>query len=67
MTSTTRLELFTEVEPGTTIWHFDQTDIREAKKALGDVAPGGGLRAPDEAEDANVRAMIQAAKDYGVY
>jgi hypothetical protein len=100
---TTRLELFTEVEPGTTIWHFDQTDIREAKRVLGgiacvqgnvpltllqlgtpeqvseccrglidDVAPGGGYvldagAALDEAEDGNVRAMIQAAKDYGVY
>ena len=100
----TRLEIVRdELSAGTTIWHFDQTDLREAKKALAgiacvqggvpqsllqlgtaeqvtaycrrlieDVAPGGGYvldsgAALDEAEDANVRAMISAAKDYGVY
>jgi hypothetical protein len=99
----TRLEFFRQLSPGTTIWHFDQTDLREAKKALQgiacvqgnvplpllqlgtpaqvtehclklieDVAPGGGYvldtgAALDEAEDANVRAMIRAAKDHGAY
>jgi uroporphyrinogen-III decarboxylase len=99
----TRLELFRELAPGTTIWHFDQTDLREAKRVLQgtacvqgnvplpllqlgspeqvteccrglieDVAPGGGYvldagAALDEAEGANVQAMIRAAKEYGVY
>ncbi len=99
----TRLELFAELEPGTIIWHFDQTDLREAKDVLAGiacvqgnvphsllqlgtpqqvtaccrdlidrVAPGGGYvldagAALDEAQGANVRAMIQAAKDFGVY
>lgn len=35
---TTRLELFTELEPGTTVWHFDRTDLREAKKMLAGIA-----------------------------
>jgi hypothetical protein len=98
-----RLELFRELSPGTIVWHFDQTDMREAKRALQgiacvqgnvplsllqlgtpeqvtehcrrlieDVAPGGGYvldvgAALDEAKGANVRALIQAAKDFGVY
>jgi Uroporphyrinogen decarboxylase (URO-D) len=99
----TRLEFLRQLSPGTTIWHFDQTDLREAKEALSgiacvqgdvplsllqlgtpkqvteycrqlieDVAPGGGYvldagAALDEAEDANVRAMIRAAREYGAY
>ena len=100
---TTRLDLFAELEPGTIVWHFDRTDLAEAKRMLAGVAcvqgnvpssllqlgtpeqvteccralidtvaSGGGYvldagAALDEAEDANVRAMIKAAKDYGRY
>ena len=100
---TTRLDLFAELEPGTIVWHFDRTDLAEAKRVLAGVAcvqgnvpssllqlgtpeqvteccralidtvaSGGGYvldagAALDEAEDANVRAMIKAAKDYGRY
>jgi hypothetical protein len=99
----TRLEFLTQLAPGTTVWHFDQADLRQAKKALSgiacvqgnvplsllqfgtpqavtehcrrlieDLAPGGGYvldagAALDDAQDANVLAMIQVAKDYGVY
>lgn len=98
-----RLELIGDVPVGRTVWHFDRTDMREAKKALGgvaciqgnvplsllrlgtpaevtaycrdlieDVAPGGGFvldmgAGADDGEDANMLAMIDAAKEYGGY
>ena len=34
---TTRLKYFTELPPGKVIVHFEQVDIREAKRLLGDV------------------------------
>ncbi|MCL5734424.1 MAG: hypothetical protein M1274_02370 [Actinobacteria bacterium] len=98
-----RLEVIRDLPVGRTVWHFDRTDMREAKKALGGiaciqgnvplsllrlgtasevtahcrdlieaVAPGGGFildmgAGADDGEDANMRAMIQAAKDFGTY
>lgn len=32
-----RLEYLKELPKGTTIWHFDQTDMTEAKKQIGDI------------------------------
>jgi uroporphyrinogen-III decarboxylase len=99
----TRLEVIPDLPPGRTAWHFDRTDMRRAKAAMGGiaciegnvppsllnlgtpdevtaycrdlidgVAPGGGFilnggAVIDEAKEENMRAMIQAAKEYGVY
>jgi uroporphyrinogen-III decarboxylase len=98
-----RLETIKDVPKGWTWWHFDQTDMAKAKKALGGVAciagnvpssllytgtpqdvkeycrklievcgEGGGyiLTAASSVEQTtpeNLRAFMEAAKEYGVY
>ncbi|MHB0979911.1 MAG: uroporphyrinogen decarboxylase family protein [Thermoleophilia bacterium] len=98
-----RLEAIRDLPPGRTAWHFDRTDMRLAKEAMGGiaciegnvppsllnlgtpeevtaycrdlieaVAPGGGFildggSVIDEAKPENMRAMVQAAQEYGVY
>ncbi|UCB42127.1 MAG: hypothetical protein JSV77_06560 [Dehalococcoidales bacterium] len=99
----TRLEVIKELPKSWAIWHFDQTDMATAKKALGDsacimgnvptslmctgtaqdvkehcrklietCAPGGGYiltggASATETNAENLRAMMEAAKEYGVY
>lgn len=100
-----RLDIITDpdIPAGSTIWFFDQTDIREVKKhlhgwacfsgnvpssllktatpeqvrdhvrrLLDDVAGDGGYflsngAVLDEANPENVHAMVETAKEYGVY
>jgi uroporphyrinogen-III decarboxylase len=100
---TNRLKQITDTPRSGVVWWFDQTDMKEAKKALGDVscivgnvptsvvmtgtveqvkencrkliedcAPGGGYilgggASVDKAKIENLRAMMDAAKEYGVY
>jgi len=98
-----RLEAINEFPRGTVIWRFDQTDMAQAKKVLGDkccisgnvpsslistgtpeevkeycrkliedCAEGGGYilstgSSVDVAPPENIRVMMDAAKEYGVY
>lgn len=98
-----RLEVIKDLPKGKVIWMFDQTDMAEAKRILGDVAciagnvptdlltvgtpeqvkdyvrklidtcaDGGGFILCngaffDEAKPENVKAMVDFAKEYGVY
>ncbi len=98
-----RLEVIRDLPQGKVVWHFDQTDMAQAKEVLGGTAcimgnipssllfsgtqegvkdycrrlievagKGGGFildagAVIDEARPENVRAVFQAAKDYGVY
>jgi len=99
----TRLETVNEFPKGTIMWRFDQTDMANAKKVLGDrccisgnvptsllatgtaqdikeycrkliedCSPGGGYilssgASVDKAPPENIRAMMEAAKEYGAY
>jgi uroporphyrinogen-III decarboxylase len=98
-----RLEQISELPKGWTMWHFDQTDMANAKRVIGDVcciagnvptsvvstgtpqqvkdncrrlievcAPGGGYILTGGASVAettadNMRAFMEAAKEYGNY
>jgi uroporphyrinogen-III decarboxylase len=98
-----RLKQITDLPKSGVVWYFDQTDMAQAKKALGDVscivgnvptslimtgtsaqvkekcrrlietcAPGGGYilaggASIDKGDMANLRAMMEAAYEYGVY
>jgi uroporphyrinogen-III decarboxylase len=98
-----RLEVIKDLPRGSVIWWFDQTDMANAKKVLGDTAciagnipvpilrtgtpqdvkeccrrlietcsPGGGYiltggAAIDKGDPDNLRAIMAAAKEYGVY
>jgi len=98
-----RLDVIKELPAGWALWHFDQTDMLTAKKALGDraciagnvptslmctgtpedvkkycrklievCAPGGGFlltggASATEAKAENLRAMMEAAAEYGTY
>jgi len=99
----TRLDIIRDLPKGKTVWLFDQTDMANAKKALGDIACVGGTMPSallnvgttqqvrdhvkkcindaskgggyimangaffDEARPENIKAMVDAAKEYGVY
>ena len=99
----TRLDIIKDLPRGKVAWYFDQTDMAEAKKVLGDVCcimgnvptslvmtgtpaevkehcrrlieicgKGGGYILAgganvDEGNPDNLRAMMEAAKEYGVY
>jgi len=99
----TRLEIIKDLPRAKVIWHFDQTDMNNAKKILSDNAcimgnvptsllitgtpddvkaycrklietagkGGGYIMAPgataDESKVENLKAMLEAAKEYGVY
>ncbi len=98
-----RLRQVNDLPAGWMIWHFDQTDMAEAKRVLGDTccltgnvptslmctgtpeavkdycrrlieicAPGGGYiltggASASEVKAENLRALMEAAQDYGVY
>jgi uroporphyrinogen-III decarboxylase len=98
-----RLKQITDTPKSSVVWYFDQTDMAEAKKVLGNVscivgnvptsvimtgtsaqvkencrrlietcAPGGGYilaggASIDKGDIANLRAMMDAACEYGVY
>ena len=98
-----RLEVIKDLPRASTIWYFDQTDMANAKKIVGDnlciagnvpvpilrtgtpqevkeacrqlieiCAPGGGYilaggAAIDKGNPDNLRAIMEAAKEYGVY
>jgi uroporphyrinogen-III decarboxylase len=98
-----RLKLITDTPKSSVVWYFDQTDMAEAKKVLGNVScivgnvpsslmmtgtsaqvkencrrliescsPGGGYilaggASIDKGDMANLRAMMEAAYEYGVY
>ena len=98
-----RLEIIGDFPKGTVAWYFDQTDIVNAKKMIGDrccimgniptslmmtgtphqvkehcrklieaCAPGGGYILAgganiDEGSPDNMHAVMDAAKEYGVY
>jgi uroporphyrinogen-III decarboxylase len=98
-----RLEYIKDFPKGWVTWHFDQTDMTNAKKIVGETccisgnvpasmiitgtakevkqccrklietcAPGGGYilaggAAATEAKEENLRAFMEAAKEYGVY
>jgi hypothetical protein len=98
-----RLDIIGDFPKGTVAWYFDQTDIFEAKKRIGNkccimgnvptslmatgtpqqvkehcrkliegCAPGGGYvlaggASVDKGDPENMRAMMAAAKEYGVY
>jgi uroporphyrinogen-III decarboxylase len=98
-----RLEIIKDLPRGKVIWHFDQTDMFEAKKILGDTAciagnvpssllytgtpqavkdycrrlievcgEGGGFiltggSSIDKGNPDNLRAMMEAAEEYGIY
>ncbi|MFA5308208.1 MAG: uroporphyrinogen decarboxylase family protein [Dehalococcoidales bacterium] len=98
-----RLKQITDTPPSGVVWYFDQTDMKEAKRILGDVcciagnvptsvvikgsvpqvkdcckkliedcAPGGGFilaggASIDTGKIENLQAMMDAAKEYGVY
>jgi uroporphyrinogen-III decarboxylase len=98
-----RLDIIGDFPKGTVAWYFDQTDIFEAKKKIGDrccimgnvptslmmtgtpqqvkehcrklievCGKGGGYvlaggASVDEGNPENMRAMMAAAKEYGVY
>ncbi len=98
-----RLAIVKDLPRGSTIWHFDQTDMARAKEVLGDTACIAGnvpsslltTSTPDEVKDYcrglievagrgggfiltsgaaieagradNLRAMMEAAREYGVY
>lgn len=98
-----RLTQINDLPKGWVIWHFDQTDMKEAKRVLGDTccltgnvptslmctgtpeavkeccrqliedcAPGGGYiltggANTTEVKAENLRAMMEAAREYGVY
>jgi len=98
-----RLEVIKDLPRGSAVWWFDQTDMANAKKILGDTiciagnipvstlrtgtpqdvkevcrqlievcAPGGGYiltggAALDKGNPDNLRAVTEAAKEYGVY
>lgn len=100
---TNRLKQITDTPPGGVVWWFDQTDMKKAKKMLGDIsciagnvptsimmtgtvkqvkeycrklieecAPGGGFiltggSSIDKGKIENLKAMMDAAKEYGVY
>jgi hypothetical protein len=100
---TNRLDLITDLPKGKVYWHFDQTDMKKAKKLLGGkaciagnipssliitgtpaqmkayckdlietCAPGGGYILTSGAGGHkgnvdNVRAIVEAVKEYGVY
>ena len=100
---TNRLKQIADTPKSGVVWYFDQTDMAEAKRLLGDVscivgnvptsvvmtgtveqvmencrklieacAPGGGYilsggASVDKGEIENLRAMMDAAKEYGVY
>jgi hypothetical protein len=99
----TRLDIIKELPKGSVAWWFDQTDMAEAKKVLGDraclvgnvptslmmtgtpkevkeycrklievCAPGGGYILSgganiDKGPPENLRAMMEAAREYGSY
>jgi hypothetical protein len=98
-----RLKQITDTPKGSVVWYFDQTDMAQAKKVLGNVscivgnvpsslvmtgtsaqvkencrrlietcAPGGGYilaggASIDKGDIANLRAMMEAAYEYGMY
>ena len=98
-----RLAVVDDFPKGWVLWHFDQTNMKEAKKVLGDkccitgnvpssliataapdavrqycrelietCAPGGGYIlaggcSTTESREENLRAMMQAAREFGVY
>jgi hypothetical protein len=98
-----RLKQITDTPPSGVVWYFDQTDMKEAKRILGniscimgnvptsivikgtvqqvkdtcrklieDCAPGGGYiltggASIDHGKIENLKAMMDAAKEYGVY
>jgi uroporphyrinogen-III decarboxylase len=98
-----RLEVIKDLPRGWAMWHFDQTDMAEAKRVLGDkaciagnvptslmctgtpqdvkkycrklidvCAPGGGFlltggASATETRAENLRAMMEAAIEYGTY
>ena len=98
-----RLEYIKDFPKGWVTWHFDQTDMANAKRIVGDTccisgnvpasivitatpkevkeccrklietcAPGGGYilaggASATEAKAENLRALMEAAKEYGVY
>jgi uroporphyrinogen-III decarboxylase len=98
-----RLEIIKDLPKGKVIWHFDRTDMFQAKKVLGDNAciagnvpasllctgtprevkeycrrlievcgEGGGFiltggASIDKGDPGNLRAMTEAAMEYGVY
>jgi uroporphyrinogen-III decarboxylase len=100
---TGRLEQIADMPKSSVVWYFDQTDMAQAKKILGNVscivgnvpsslmmtgtsaqvkencrrlietcAPGGGYilaggASIDKGDIANLRAMMEAAYEYGVY
>ncbi len=100
---TNRLKQITDTPRSGVVWYFDQTDMAEAKKVLGNIsciagnvpsslmmtgtskqvkencrrlietcAPGGGYilaggSSIDKGDIANLRAMIEAAYEYGTY
>jgi uroporphyrinogen-III decarboxylase len=100
---TKRLKQITDTPRSGVVWWFDQTDMAQAKKTIGDIcciagnvptsivmkgtvqqvkdrcrqliedcAPGGGYilgggASIDNGKMENLRAMMEAAKEYGVY
>ncbi len=100
---TNRLKYIADTPKSSVVWYFDQTDMAEAKKILGNVscivgnvptsvvmtnksqevkeycrklieicAPGGGYilaggASIDKGKIENLRAMMEAAKEYGNY
>ena len=100
---TNRLKQITDTPKSGVVWWFDQTDMKEAKRVIGDIccivgnvptsivmkgtiqqvkdacrqliedcAPGGGYilgggASADTAPMENLKAMMDAAKEYGVY
>ena len=98
-----RLKQITDMPKSSVVWYFDQTDMAQAKKVLGDVscivgnvptslmmtgtsaqvkencrrlietcAPGGGYilaggASIDKGDMANLRAMMEASYEYGMY
>ena len=98
-----RLKLITDTPKSGVVWYFDQTDMAQAKKILGNVscivgnvpssivmtgtskqvkencrklietcAPGGGYilaggASIDNGDIANLKAMMEAAYEYGIY
>jgi hypothetical protein len=67
-----RLEIIRDLPPGRTVWHFDQTEMRKAKEALGNIACIAGnvplsvlqLGTPDQVT-AYCRALIAQVKGEG--
>lgn len=70
----TRLEMLREIPKGTSIWAFDQTDLKKAKRVLGDIACIGGnmpatllcFGTTREVED-HTKALIDTAGENGGY